>query len=96
MTRHIIIATTYNGLTAECQVEVTDPNGIRSTNADDVKVTTQKDKIIVEGLPAGWHYSIHDMSGSTVYIGSGTEVEVASGNVYVVQIKDSTRKLFVP
>lgn len=91
-----IIATTSNGLTAECQVEVTDPNGIRSTNAEDVKVTTQKDKIIVEGLPAGWHYSIHDMSGRTVYIGSGTEVEVASGNVYVVQIKDSSRKLFVP
>lgn len=91
-----ITATTSNGLTAECQVEVTDPNGIADTDADNVKVTVQKGRIIVESLPAGWHYSIHDMSGSTVYIGSGTEVEVASGNVYVVQIKDSTRKLFVP
>lgn len=91
-----IIATTSNGLTAECQVEVTDPNGIRSTNAEDVKVTTQKDKIIVEGLPAGWHYSIHDMGGSVIYVGSDTEVSVAGGNVYVVQIKDSIRKLYVP
>lgn len=91
-----ITATTSNGLTAECQVEVTDPNGIADTDADNVKVMVQKGRIIVESLPAGWHYSIHDMSGSTVYIGSGTEVEVASGNVYVVQIKDSTRKLFVP
>lgn len=91
-----ITATTSNGLTAECQVEVTDPNGIYSPNADDVKVTTQKDRIIVEGLPAGWHYSVHDMSGRTVYIGSDTEVPVTGGNVYVVQIKDSTRKLLVP
>ena len=91
-----ITATTSNGLTAECHVEVTDPNGIADTDADNVKVTVQKGRIIVESLPAGWHYSIHDMSGSTVYIGSGTEVEVASGNVYVAQIKDSTRKLFVP
>ncbi len=91
-----ITATTSNGLTAECQVEVTDPNGIADTDADNVKVTVQKGRIIVESLPAGWHYSIHDMSGRTVYIGSGTEVEVASGNVYVVQIKDSSRKLFVP
>lgn len=91
-----ITATTSNGLTAECHVEVTDPNGIADTDADNVKVTVQKGRIIVESLPAGWHYSIHDMSGRTVYIGSGTEVEVASGNVYVVQIKDSTRKLFVP
>ena len=91
-----ITATTSNGLTAECQVEVTDPNGIADTDADNVKVMVQKGRIIVESLPAGWHYSIHDMSGRTVYIGSGTEVEVASGNVYVVQIKDSSRKLFVP
>ena len=91
-----ITATTSNGLTAECHVEVTDPNGIADTDADNVKVTVQKGRIIVESLPAGWHYSIHDMSGRTVYIGSGTEVEVASGNVYVVQIKDSSRKLFVP
>ena len=91
-----ITATTSNGLTAECQVEVTDPNGIYSPNADDVKVTTQKDRIIVEGLPAGWYYSVHDMSGRTVYIGSDTEVPVTGGNVYVVQIKDSTRKLLVP
>ena len=91
-----ITATTSNGLTAECQVEVTDPNGIYSPNADDVKVTTQKDRIIVEGLPAGWHYSVHDMNGRTVYIGSDTEVPVTGGNVYVVQIKDSTRKLLVP
>lgn len=91
-----ITATASNGLTAECQVEVTDPNGIYSPNADDVKVMTQKDKIIVEGLPAGWYYSVHDMSGRTVYIGSDTEVPVTGGNVYVVQIKDSTRKLLVP
>ena len=91
-----ITATAPNGLTAECQVEVTDPNGIYSPNADDVKVMTQKDKIIVEGLPAGWYYSVHDMSGRTVYIGSDTEVPVTGGNVYVVQIKDSTRKLLVP
>lgn len=91
-----ITATASNGLTAECQVEVTDPNGIYSPNADDVKVMTQKDKIIVEGLPAGWYYSVHDMSGCTVYIGSDTEVPVTGGNVYVVQIKDSTRKLLVP
>ena len=91
-----ITATASNGLTVECQVEVTDPNGIYSPNADDVKVMTQKDKIIVEGLPAGWYYSVHDMSGRTVYIGSDTEVPVTGGNVYVVQIKDSTRKLLVP
>ena len=91
-----ITATASNGLTAECQVEVTDPNGIYSPNADDVKVMMQKDKIIVEGLPAGWYYSVHDMSGRTVYIGSDTEVPVTGGNVYVVQIKDSTRKLLVP
>ena len=36
------------------------------------------------------------MSGRTVYIGSDTEVPVTGGNVYVVQIKDSTRKLLVP
>ena len=91
-----ITATASNGLTVECQVEVTDPNGIYSPNADDVKVMMQKDKIIVEGLPAGWYYSVHDMSGRTVYIGSDTEVPVTGGNVYVVQIKDSTRKLLVP
>ena len=91
-----ITATASNGLTVECQVEVTAPNGIYSPNADDVKVMTQKDKIIVEGLPAGWYYSVHDMSGRTVYIGSDTEVPVTGGNVYVVQIKDSTRKLLVP
>ena len=91
-----ITATASNGLTVECQVEVTDPNGIYSPNADDVKVMMQKDKIIVEGLPAGWYYSVHDLSGRTVYIGSDTEVPVTGGNVYVVQIKDSTRKLLVP
>ena len=94
----IITVTTNDGtnLSASCEVTVTDPFGINETYTEDINIHTDKGIIILDGLKNGEMFSIQDISGHTVYIGTDNEVYVPENSIYMLQIKDKTYKVFVP
>ena len=94
----IITVTTNDGtnLSASCEVTVTDPFGINETYTEDINIHTDKGIIILDGLKNGEMFSIQDISGHTVYIGTDNEVYVPENSIYLLQIKDKTYKVFVP
>lgn len=94
-----VTATTNDGsnLSATCKVTVIDPDGrIYGVSSDGISVFVKDDRIFVAGKDDDEVVTVHTLEGRLVYRGTDNAVDVYSNVFYLVTVRGTTYKVFIP
>ena len=94
-----VTATTNDGsnLSATCKVTVIDPDGgIYGVSADGISVFVKDDRIFVAGKDDDEVVTVHTLEGRLVYRGTDNAIDVYSNMYYLVTVRGTTYKVFIP
>ena len=91
-------ATTNDGtdLSASCIVTVSDATAVDNVTDNPIQVYGRNGEIVLEGLTEGMSFYVYDVIGRRIYYGSENVVKVTPRAYYLVQIEESTYKVYVP
>ena len=93
-----VTATTNDGtdLSASCIVTVSDATAVDNVTDNPIQVYGRNGEIVLEGLTEGMSFYVYDVIGRRIYYGSENVVKVTPRAYYLVQIEESTYKVYVP
>lgn len=93
-----VTATTNDGtnLSASCIVTVPDATAVNNVTDNPIQVYGRNGEIVLEGLTEGMSFYVYDVIGRRIYYGSENVVKVTPRAYYLVQVEDSTYKVYVP
>ena len=94
-----VTATTNDGtnLKATCHVTVIDSDGgVYTIGADGISVLIKDGKIVVVGKDDDEIVTVHTLEGKLVYRGTDNAVDVYSNVFYLVTVRGTTYKVFIP
>ena len=94
-----VTATTNDGtnLTATCHVTVIDSDGgVYTIGADGISVLIKDGRIVVVGKDDDEIVTVHTLEGKLVYRGTDNAVDVYSNVFYLVTVRGTTYKVFIP
>lgn len=94
-----VTAATNDGsdLSATCKVTVINPDGgIYGVSADGISVFVKDDRIFVAGKDDDEIITVHTLEGRLVYRGTDNAVDVYSNVFYLVTVRGTTYKVFIP
>lgn len=94
-----VTATTNDGtnLKATCHVTVIDSDGgVYTIGADGISVLIKDGRIVVVGKDDDEIVTVHTLEGKLVYRGTDNAVDVYSNVFYLVTVRGTTYKVFIP
>ena len=94
-----VTVTTNDGsnLSATCKVTVINPDGgIYGVSADGISVFVKDDRIFVAGKDDDEIVTVHTLEGRLVYRGTDNAIDVYSNMYYLVTVRGTTYKVFIP
>lgn len=94
-----VMATTNDGtnLTATCHVTVIDSDGgVYTIGVDGINVLIKDGRIVVVGKDDDEIVTVHTLEGKLVYRGTDNAVDVYSNVFYLVTVRGTTYKVFIP
>lgn len=83
-------STDGSGVFAECNVVVTDYDGIYDVTADGFSICTEPFVATVHGIKEDTIIRLYDIYGKILYVGNGPSVEVNQSGVYILVVNDRT------
>ena len=92
----IISAVSYNGIIAECKVNVSPASGIASLLVDGkpVVITVQNGQLSAD-LPAGTEMTVVNLAGAVLYRGQGHDIPALDKGVYIILCQGQALKIIL-
>ena len=91
----IATATDGGGAVGECKVTVLAPSAIEDVDAGNMEVMLSDRHISVLGIASDAPVFIANAIGSTIYRGTGHEIDLPSSGIYIIKVKGQTYKISV-
>lgn len=77
-------------------IELIDESAVASIHEENIKVYTTHGKIHVINASMNMSSQVYGLNGMKIYDGTDKDIDVASGNIYILKIDNRSFKVFVP
>ena len=91
-----VTANDGSGMSASCEVTVTNVDGITDVSENVMKVSVKEGQIVILGKTSEEFVRIYGADGSLVYLGKENVVSVHHNTFYTVVARGNSFKIFVP